>query len=152
MRDTKEINKNGNKTIKLIIISILIIVLISLIGFAYARYRTMLNGSTSAEVAKWSFNYKILETAQREEVTNFAVTRTDENTDVQDLTLAPGTSGQFIIEINAAGTETLIEYNINIEMQNKPTNLKFYYDSSKTEEIELEDDCLVINRIYVFNR
>ena len=45
--DTKE-----NKTIKFIIIAVLIIAAISLIGFAFARYVTRLNGTTTADIAK----------------------------------------------------------------------------------------------------
>ena len=94
--DTKE-----NKTIKFIIISVLIIAVISLIGVALARYVTSINGNATMDIAKWSFNYKILNSTQTAEVSNFAVTRTDNNSDVDSNTIAPGTSGEFIIEIDA---------------------------------------------------
>lgn len=104
---TNEVNKKENKTIKFIIILILIIAIISLIGFAFARYITSMNGNASINTAKWSFNYKILDSTQTEEVENFAVTRNDNNTDVDSSTIAPGTSGEFIIEIDATRNRNL---------------------------------------------
>lgn len=55
MIDTNEINKNGKKTIKFIIISILVIAIISLIGYAFARYITSLGGDTQVPIAQWKF-------------------------------------------------------------------------------------------------
>ena len=89
MQNTNEINKKENKTIKFIIISILIIAVTSLIGVAFARYVTRLNGGATADIAKWSFNSRILNSTQTQEVENFAVTRTDNNSDVVSTTIAP---------------------------------------------------------------
>ena len=144
--DTKEIIKKENKAIKFIIVSVLIITVISLIGVAFARYITSINGNASMDIAKWSFNYKILDSTQTEEVDNFAVTRTDNNADVDSSTIAPGTSGEFIIEIDATGTETLLTYDTIITFTNKPTNLNFYSDSQKTQPIIIEN-----NRYLNFN-
>ena len=138
--DTKE-----KRTIKLIVISILIIAVISLIGFAFARYVTMLNGNTQAPIAKWSFDSKILDSTQTEEVSDFSVTRTDDNDDVDPNTIAPGTSGEFIIEIDATGTETLLTYDVQITFTNKPTNLVFYSDSQRTNAIIIADNKLVLD-------
>ena len=138
--DTNEINKNGNKAIKFIIISILIIVVISLVGFAFARYITRIDGNAQAPVAKWSFDSKILNSTQTEEVSDFSITRTDNNGDVNSETIAPGTSGEFIIEIDATGTETLLTYETKMTLTNKPKNLKFYWDSNKTQEIIVENE------------
>ena len=138
--DTKE-----NKTIKFIIISILIIAVISLVGVAFARYVTMLNGNTQAPIAKWSFDSKILDSTQTEEVSDFSVTRTDDNDDVDPNTIAPGTSGEFIIEIDATGTETLLTYDVQITFTNKPTNLTFYSDSQKTNAIIIANNKLVLD-------
>lgn len=51
-----------------------------------------------------------------------------------------GTSGEFIIEIDATGTETLLTYDTKITFTNKPANLKFYEDIEKTQELIVEND------------
>lgn len=56
------------------------------------------------------------------------------------IQLLPGTSGEFIIEIDATGTETLLTYDIKITFTNKPANLKFYEDIEKTQELIVEND------------
>jgi len=157
MEDIQERRNGVKKTGKFILILTFSIILVILIAsgfamYAWAKYVNQHNSSAEAEVARWQFDCKILETTQREEVNNFAITRTDDNRNVQDLTLAPGTSGEFVIEINATGTETLLTYNVNIELENRPTNLKLFSDSSKTEEIKVNSNIIDLNRIYVFNR
>lgn len=56
------------------------------------------------------------------------------------IQLLLGTSGEFIIEIDATGTETLLTYDTKITFTNKPANLKFYGDSEKTQELIVEND------------
>lgn len=126
----------------LIVVLILIILVASTIGiYAWARYQSSINGTATAQVAKWSF--KVVDAIpQTTDVIDFAVTRTDNNTSVADGKLAPGTYGQIDIEIDARGTETILEYLINVELENYPKNLLFYKDSAKTERIEIVQDCV----------
>ena len=138
METNEKMKKNG--MLKIVLVIILIITVVILAGFAYARYVTSLNGNATMDIAKWSFNYKILNSTQTAEVDNFAVTRNDNNADVDSSTIAPGTSGEFIIEIDATGTETLIAYDTTITFTNKPTNLIFYSNSEKTEAIIVENE------------
>ena len=138
METNEKAKKNG--ILKVSIILILIVSILALAGFAYARYITRINGNAQAPVAKWSFDSKILNSAQTVEVSDFSVTRTDNNGDVNSETIAPGTSGEFIIEIDATGTETLLTYETKMTLTNKPKNLKFYWDSNKTQEIIVENE------------
>lgn len=115
----------------LIIFLIAVIMVTSSIGiFAWAKYQTAINGSATAQVAKWSFKLVdgITETS---DVIDFAFTRTDGYEHVEEGKLAPGTFGEFEIGIDARGTETILEYVIDVELENKPTNLKLYSDSAK---------------------
>ena len=58
-----------------------------------------LNGNDSADFV---FDWRILDATQTIEVDNFAVTRKDNSSYVNSSTIAPGTSGEFIIEIDAS--------------------------------------------------
>lgn len=77
-----------NTKVKLIITLIVIITIIMSIGFAYAKYKTTLQGETSNQIAKW--NFKVVDgNPQTIDVLDFPVTRTDNNSDVQQGNIAP---------------------------------------------------------------
>lgn len=115
-------------TIKTILILILIIdavaVLASIGIFAWARYITTEQGTASAQVAKWSFTVTGSGTTQSGDV-EFALTRTDNETDVQSGTIAPGTYGSLPITINTTGTEVDLIYDIVVTITNCPQNITF---------------------------
>lgn len=138
-----EKNKKGIMKNILIIALILLIIAIAAVGInAWAKFLTAENGTATAQVAKWSF--KVVDgIAETSDVIDFAVTRTDGYKHVEEGKLAPGTYGQIDIEIDATGTETILEYVIDVALTNKPTNMKFYSDSAKTQEIEIVDGKLV---------
>ena len=93
--DTKE-----NKTIKFIIISVLIIAAISLIGFAFARYITTKNGNTQVQIAQWSFN--VTAGSSQNLSVNLADTRyVNDTTEVDRSTVAPGTKGALVLNVDA---------------------------------------------------
>ena len=51
--------------------------------------------------------------------------------------LAPGTSGNFTISIDATGTQVGIKYMINsIEETDKPRNLKFFFEDKKFNSLK----------------
>ena len=137
-------NKMGIMYNIIIVLLILIIAVSSCIGiFAWAKYTSAINGTATAQVAKWSF--KLVDgVTETTDVIDFAVTRTDGYEHVVEGLLAPGTFGEFEIGIDARGTETILEYTIDIELENKPTNLKFYSDEAKTQEILVENGKLTV--------
>ena len=137
METNEKVKKNG--MLKVIILIILVATLIALIGFAYARYVTSIGGQTQAQVAKWSF--KVVDgDASTINVLDFPITRTDNNREVDINTIAPGTYGMFEIDVDARGTETILNYGISIEFTNKPQNMKFYADENMTSEIQLDSN------------
>ena len=123
-----------------IILLLLIIAISSCIGiFAWARYTSTVNGTATAQVAKWSF--KLVDgVTETKDVIDFAITRTDGYGKVVDNRLAPGTFGEFEVGIDARGTETILEYIINVKLENKPTYMKLYSDEQKTQEILVENN------------
>ena len=124
----------------LIIFLIVVIMVTSSIGlYAWAKYTSSISGNATAQVAKWSF--KLVDgVTETSDVIEFAFTRTDGYEHVAEGRLAPGTFGKFEIGIDAKGTETLLEYIIDVELENKPTYLKFYRDEAKTKEITVTNN------------
>ena len=148
--DTKEIHKKENKKIKFIIISTLVISIISLIGFAFARYITKLNGTTRADIAKWSF--KVNGKTNENFVIDLANTRAgiEQEAEVQKGYIGPGTAGRFVIELDATGSDVSLKYDINLNVDysdNKvfPKNLIFYEDSTMQNAIYHTDNNINLN-------
>lgn len=124
-----------NKKIKIAIILIAIILIAAItISIAYSRYYTKGTGEGSATVAKWSF--KVNEQTDNIGTITLGNTASDNN-EVAEGKIAPGTSGQFDVNIDATGSEVGIDYTIKIGQPSTafPTNLKFYEDASHQKEI-----------------
>ena len=51
-------------------------------------------------------------------------------------TIAPGTYGKIDIKVDTTGTEVLLQYDLNISIENCPTNLEFYSDAEYKNWIE----------------
>lgn len=111
----------------------------ALMSGTMAKYTTTVTGNGSATVAKWSFQVNEKDSAQ-----TFTVNLTDTtiNGNLKTDTIAPGTDGSFNIKLDASGSETAVDYKIVFSsIQNQPTNLKFYSDSTfKTEITDLESN------------
>ena len=51
--EIKEEKKNSK--VKIVIFLLIIVALVAIVGLAYARYITRMNGTTTADIAQWSF-------------------------------------------------------------------------------------------------
>lgn len=123
LRDKEVTTKKNNTELNIIILLLIAIILVvSILGItAYAKYKSKIQGDAIAQVAKWSFDYKIVDATQTEEIENFAITRTDENTQVDESTIAPGTSGEFVIEVDASRNRNVFNLRCNARFY-KQTN------------------------------
>ena len=92
-----------------------LILLIFLAGYTVARYYKSINaGGTTANIARWSFGSK-----NEKEVINLSEEK-----------IAPGSSGQFEIEVDATNSEVDIDYEILVTDENNiPTNMKFHAET-----------------------
>lgn len=125
-----------NKKTLIIVILALLIVLVLVGTWAFSKYTTDLTGTGSATVAKWSFQSNEGTTT----LTTVSLVDTTLNSKVVDGKIAPGTDGTFDIGIDASGSEVAVDYTVEISnLKNCPTNLKFYSDSSFTNEITAVD-------------
>ena len=92
------------------------------------------NGTASAQVARWRFELKDGVATTQDKI-DFPVTRTDGKFDVvSEGTIAPGTWGEIPITVVTTGTEVHMKYDIEIVIENCPTNLKFYKDAKHKKE------------------
>ena len=154
MRITEETMKNGR--LKAIIILVLIISVIAIIGFAFARYITRLNGGATADIAKWSF--KVNGKTNENFVIDLASTRTGiaQEAEVQEGYIGPGTAGAFQLVLDATGSEASLEYDINMNVDyidNRvfPKNIIFYTDSTMQNAIYHTDNNINLNGFIGWN-
>ena len=94
----------------LVLITIILVIFLS--GYTFARYYKSINaGGTSASIARWSFGSK-----NEKAIINLSEEK-----------IAPGSCGQFEIEVDATNSEVDVDYEILVsEEKNIPTNMKFY--------------------------
>mgnify|MGYP004440762921 FL=1 len=112
--------------------------------YAYAKYKTTLKGNGTATVAKWSFKVN----GQTQTIPDIDLATTmKENNNVVEGKLAPGTEGSFDLNLDATGSEVAIDYNIKLAVTEKPSNLRFYTDSSYTKEIASTDGVMNVSGV-----
>lgn len=94
---------------------VLLILLMCIAGYTFARYYKSINiGTSSASIARWSFGSKNVETS---------ISLSEEK-------IAPGSNGKFEIEVDATDSEVDVGYEILVsEEKNIPTNMKFYAET-----------------------
>lgn len=148
METNEKMKKNG--MLKVIISLILIITIAILAGFAYARYITRISGQSTADIAQWSF--KVNDKTNESFTIDLADTRIKANDEVQmqDGYIGPGTSGAFDIRLDATGSEVSLKYDVNIDVDNAnntklPKNLIFYSDSTMQNAIYHENNIINLN-------
>ena len=97
----------------------------------YAKYTAEVSGNATATVAKWNF-------ATDNAITSLNI-NLDQTPDASTLAankIAPGTSGSFAINLKNTNSEVGANFTLSLgTISDKPTNLKFYKDSTYTTEI-----------------
>ncbi len=135
--------KTRNKPV-IILLALLLITAIAFSMYAYAKYKTTLTGNGTATVAKWSFKVN----GQTQTIPNIDLATTmKENNNVVEGKIAPGTEGSFDLNLDATGSEVAIDYNIKLAVTEKPSNLRFYTDSSYTKEIASTDGVMNVSGV-----
>ena len=135
-------NNKNNKSFKLLVLFLISVILcISSFGIAtWARYRSVVGNNIVAQIAKWSFKVN----GEEEQFADINLADTISFEHVENTTIAPGTYGSFDLEIDASGSEVSLDYYIDINIAQKPTNMKFYADSQYTNEIQIVDNTIQI--------
>ena len=118
--------KEKNKKIIKILCAVLLLMSLGMTGYTYAKYVTQEKGNGSADIATWSFR---IEKDENEDVKTIRLADTSNKGTLLNGKIAPGTSGQFLLKINAVGSEVAVDYKITFgNEKNKPDNIIFKYD------------------------
>ena len=122
----------NKKTLLVLVLLLLVGITSGYVASTYAKYTSKLeNNNGTATVAKWAFT-----TDNSVQTLTVNLDNTPDPSTLVAGKIAPGTSGSFNIALSNATTETGVDWTISLKnVTNKPTNLKFYKDSSHTTEI-----------------
>ena len=118
------------KTKKLIILlcALLLLIGVGTGGYTYAKYRTTEKGGGQADIAKWSFKVG----TEEEQIQNIKLVNTVDKDTLANGKIAPGTSGEFFINLDATGSEVGVDYEVKFTNEkNKPSNITFSYSGQK---------------------
>lgn len=103
-----------------------------LLGGSLAKYITQVEGGGNADIAKWNFNVN----SNGEALSTIKLTDSIHQ-NVKSEKIAPGTNGSFDINLDASSAEVGLDYKIEfLNEQNKPTNLKFSYEGTTTNNLK----------------
>jgi len=120
------LKKEKNKKIIKILCAVLLLMTLGMTGYTYAKYVTQEKGNGSADIATWSFR---IEKDENEDVKTIRLADTSNKETLLNGKIAPGTSGQFYLKINAVGSEVAVDYKVTFgNEKNKPDNIIFKYD------------------------
>lgn len=144
-------NKNNNKLLQFTNIVLLITIFaIILVAGTYAKYTSSASGTDATVVAKWSFKVNGEEIAVEGDAktVNFGLFDTindsngDEETDVKEGLIAPGTQGAFEFELKNT-SEVTTKYDIKLNVDNINIPLEFSFDGetwkSDTDDLVATD-------------
>lgn len=126
------------KTILLVIAVLLVIILSFMIGKTFSKYVSEVKGTGTAEIANWVFKVN----GKEDVVQNVNLLSTYNNETLINNKVAPGTSGNFNIVVDATGSEVGVDYTVQfLNESEKPQNLIFIYDDKQYTTIQdLEKD------------
>lgn len=96
-------------------------------------YGTTINGTITGKAKAFSFDVY----HKSEKFTEINLYNTIENPSGKEGIINPGDSGDFTLTIVGTGSEVNIDYSIVFTSSNTPSNMHFYLDENKTEEITI---------------
>lgn len=116
--------KNKIKKISKLLFVVLLIVVLQIMGYTYAKYIASDQATGEAEIAQWSFKIE----KDGEETKNIKLVNTTDPGTLVNGKIAPGSSGTIKIILDASGSEVDLDYSLQFTNEkNKPANLFFTY-------------------------
>lgn len=153
-----------NKKVNTIIILSFLFILILGGSYAYSKYKSEVSGNASASVAKWNISVNGCNIVDKDKETencfdttvdeesgivtinkNFNIGNikynSNDNPNIVDNKIGPGSSGYFDINIKPNDTGVSIKYKLKINLNVINDSLKIYRSNPNTEEkIPLEEE------------
>ena len=119
-------NVLSKKKVILLVIALVAFLMATVLGFTYSKYINSQDVIGQASTAVWNFDGAISNTGDNT-TKSISLAQTVSKDSIVSDRIAPGTSGNFKIIINASGSEVDVDYDVLLknEESNKPANLYF---------------------------
>lgn len=112
---------------------IMLLVVLFFVANTFSKYIAQVNGVGNAGIAKWKFKVNGQED-------NLGTIKLSDNVNPASLVqgkIAPGTSGNFDLVLDATGSEVAVDYKVDFSNEtNKPTHLTFTYQGNNYNSLE----------------
>lgn len=124
--------KKKSKKTKILVIA-LVVMILGLGGVTYAKYASKIGVSAQLDIAKWVF--KVNGSTEQKQTIDLSNTLKPDPALLSNGKIAPGTHGEFKIEIDATGTDVGINYEVKLKsLSEKPKNLVFTCNGMQLED------------------
>lgn len=101
-------------------------------GYTYARYMSQEKGTGNADIANWAFQID----KNGEQTKNVTLRNTVSKQTLVNGKIAPGTSEEFSITLDATGSEVGVDYTLSfVDEINKPENIIFTYNGKEYKSL-----------------
>ena len=101
-------------------------------GYTYARYMSQEKGTGNADISNCAFQID----KNGEQTKNVTLRNTVSKQTLVNGKIAPGTSGEFSITLDATGSEVGVDYTLSfVDEINKPENIIFTYNGKEYKSL-----------------
>lgn len=140
----------NDKKIKLLIAMIALFACITQIRQTYAKYTESKSGSADFNVANWQIKINNQDINENVELSSLINPVYDNNTNIANGVIAPGSQGNFVIGIDATNTQVSFQYSISIASANNSdvADFKIYaYRIGTGEIVQVTNSASITNTI-----
>lgn len=132
MEKERKASKQNKGIFGTLCVLLIVLLLTGTGGYTYARYMSQEKGTGSADIANWAFQID----KNGAETKNVTLINTVTKSTLVNGKIAPGTSGEFTITLDATGSEVGVDYILGFANEkNKPTNITFTYNDKKYKSL-----------------
>ena len=137
MNNERKASKKNKGVLGIVSMLLIILLLTGTGGYTLAKYATQEKAVGKTQIANWAF--KIQKDGTETKTINLASTVKKDT--LVNGKIAPGTSGEFSIKLDATGSDVAVDYILAfVNEKDKPSNLVFNYEGRKLKSLsELGD-------------
>lgn len=132
MKKERKASKEYRGIFGALCITLIMLLLTGAGGYTYARYLTQEKGVGNADIANWSFKID----KNGEETKKVTLRNTVDKATLANGKIAPGTSGEFSIVLDATGSDVSVDYILEFDSEmNRPANMVFVYNGKQYKSL-----------------
>lgn len=118
-------NRRGRKRRRIVILLIILILLIVLLFIpSLSKYLSEASSVFNADISRWEIKVNTQSIKDKQDFSQVFVPKVDYNENIDSGVIAPGSSGNFTIQIDFTNVDVSAVYNINLITKDENSKLK----------------------------